>query len=755
MSLWTRDIWSWVETLIWSAEDVSLGPPRTLFPSSRNVKLSELAGDKGTGDAAGEEQDSSRRAIFGERGNRKNATEKDGSHMKGSWTTARDKRQQAGEDGVRQEGRHNRRNGDQDGEPRNTESRWGRDEQRQGDRTSWRDREQKKNQGWGNRETPAEKEPEWMDDPAPPAGDDDLRTMGMRMPKTQEDFQRWKDEMNGKKAPVEDFPEEHVPVKEALSAKPATTLKLEGINDKPFGGWGEVKSSPAGTLDGTTGTVKSAQGPTKVSRFANVFNQSQIREDPAPEMQAAPMRPNGSAEDAAGFQRLMGMLKDTTVSPAIQPEGPSSPPPARITSNGTKSQKSKSRFTDFFEGTPKSPERMQSPPEAGIRTNGSDVLRSRRSMVGESPQMFGARLPESYRGQQPLGVPMGRNPLSPEPMPPTLHNRDSQHQLPHQRSNDISNEQPPSRGTATPDLNIQNLLASRPAQRPEGQDKNSAFLLNLLTTKGGSRQQAQPNNGFGALWLDQPPNATEPYAPKPRAPPPPGLFEDQLLRNNGPDTVKHELPQQMPGMDMPQRRTSQRAPPGFYDEQGLFLQQQQQQAQAQAAQRRTFGEPPQQHQMQPGRRMSGHPNLPPLPMQNFQQYPPGPPQPPLDFIQSPGGGPPPVPPPGFNPQIPRHPPGIHNAQNIFQGPPMQPQQPQGREPPGFPSMPGSMPPGGMQSPPNAPPGFYGGPQGLPPNYMQMRSPGEPMPPNGGLNMRGGRGPFEGGFDLNGMNGPRR
>ena len=203
---------------------------------------------------------------------------------------------------------------------------------------------------------------------------------------------------------------------------------------------------------------------------------------------------------------------------------------------------------------------------------------------------------------------------------------------------------------------------------------------------------------------------------------------------------------------MPQRRTSQRAPPGFYDEQGLFMQQAQQ---VHGAQRRTYNEPPQ--QLPPGgRRMSGHPGLPQMQIPNHQQhYPPTvlqqPPPPPQDFMQSPGmqQGPP----PGFNPHMPRHPPGIHNIPNIFQPPQQPPMQSQqaGRETMSFGGLPGGQ--GGMQSPPIAPPGFYGGPQSLPPGFMQMRSPGEAMPVGAAPNMRGGR-PFDGGFDVGaGMGGP--
>jgi hypothetical protein len=371
------------------------------------------------------------------------------------------------------------------------------------------------------------------------------------------------------------------------------------------------------------------------------------------------------------------------------------------------------------------------------------MVQVHRGFVDEPSSMFGSKMPENQPSDQSIRGQIGGNQISPESMQPPNGNREQQQQAPqHQRMNDIFLDQPPSRGTASPDINIQNLIASQRAQRPQGQDKNSEFLLNLLQTKGSrpSPQQARQESNF-PIWLDQPPNMPEPHAPKPRAPPPPGLFEDQLLRNAPQEQLRQEMPQQMPGNEMPHRRTSQRAPPGFYDEQALFMQQQQQQ-QAAAQQRRAFAESQQQQQLPPGgRRMSGHPNLAQMQIPNQQHFPPGPPQPPPDFLQSPGAGPGPQgPPPGFHPQMPRHPPGLHNTPNIFQAPQQsQPQLPHGREPPGFGGM-QQPPPGQMQSPPGAPPGFFGG---MPPGYgMQMRSPTEGMPAGA---MRGGR-PFEGGYE---------
>ena len=722
--------------LMRTTEDISLGPPRTMFPSSRNVSKAPDFGDKvatSSGDAVpGDEQEAPRSRFFGgDRSNRKSMNDKEGRDNRESWTAARERRTLGGDDEHKQEGRYGRRDRDQDGERRNGygekhDSRWGERRQNGERQGGWREREREKKDRDLERGGHAEREPEWMEDPAPAGAEDDLRTMGM--PRNQEQFQKWKEAMSGKKSQIEETgTSQEEPMKsarEAAPAKPAPPLKLEGIVDKPFGGWSD--NAAGSTLDSAPTPAKSGPGKKKGSRFASMFSETQLREEaPLPEtslQKAANEVANGSAEDEAGFKRILQMLGGTGISQPGSAEIPSPPPPKTAT-NGAKQ---KSRFTGFFDQTPKSPERMQSPPEANFKHDNGSMLRgSSHGVIDEPASMFGGALPESRFGEQHVRNQGPSNPIPPEPMQPMNGNRDQQ--PPGGRANDIFIDHPPSRGAATPDINIQNLLASQRAQRSQqGQDKNSEFLLNLLQTKGSRppSQQARPESNF-PLWLDQPPNMPEPHAPKPRAPPPPGLFEDQFLRNVPPEPPRLEQQPLPPNEILPQRRSSQRAPPGFYDEQNLYLQQQQQQ---QAAQRRNFTEPPQHHQHQPGRRMSGHPNLPQQ-MQIPQQYSGGPPLP--EYLQSPAGGQ--GPPPGFNPQMPRHPPGFHNIPNIpniFQAP----QQQGGREPPGFASdnISGRMPGGGgggIQLPPNAPPGFFGGPQGIGPSEFmgQMRSPTEGIP----------------------------
>lgn len=744
-------------------EDITLGPPKTLFASSRTTsRLSDFA-DKPSAPLTeavlnDNEPDGARgsRSFGDKQANRKslNSGEADGRHNRESWTQARERRALASEDdraeGGERNGRYSRRDRDkdQDGERRNgfgdrQDTRWGRrDDRRQNDERQggWRERDkERRERDWDRGGGHAEKEPEWMDDPASKQEDDFSM---MSMPRNQEDFEKWKQAQHARnKKPAQELgvstPEPPIVERDVITANPAAPLKLEGVVDKPLGGWGEPKKAEHAP-EGVPTPAKAAPAKGKTSRFMPMFRKDEPREEPLlPEnVVQKPANEIGitAAEDKEGFQRILQMLGGTGISQGAAPVEPSSPPP-KTASNGARP---KSRFTGFFEQTPKSPESNHLPPgPPAFKPMESDMQQQQlgRGFTEEPGNIFGGRLPEVQPTEQPTRAQPPPNIASPEPMVASNGSRDQR--PPSGRMNDLFLDQPPSRGAMTPDINIQNLLATQRSQR-QGPDKNSEFLLNLLQTKGSSRppsQQARPDGNF-ALWLDQPQSAPapEPHAPKPRAPPLPGLYEEHLMRNIPTEMPRQEQPpSSMQSHDMTQRRTSQRAPPGFFDEQNLFLQQQQQQQHH----HRNFAEPPQQHAPPPGRRMSGHPNHPQM---QVPQQPPPPFPPQSDFIQSPGGHQQ-APPPGFNPHMPRHPPGFHNIPNIFQAPqPPQQQQPQ-REPLVY----GGM--GGMASP-NAPPGFFGGPQGLPPGFMQMRSPTDGITAAAAALRGGGRG-FDG-FDGTGQ-----
>ncbi|KXL44968.1 hypothetical protein M433DRAFT_134897 [Acidomyces richmondensis BFW] len=758
-------------------DDVTLGPPKMTFASSRNLsKLTDLS-DKpapplieGVQDEQQQQENQPRSRLFGEKpGNRKSTTDTDGKHNRENWMEARQRKHQTGEEekaeGVDRNSRFGRRDREQDGDRRNAfgdrpDVRWGpREERKQnGEKQGgWRERASQRERDW-DKGGQVDKVPEWVDD----LGSQDDDSGMLSQPKNQEEFEKWKRAQHARnkksveEQPVDPIPDEPSPLlKDAPKPKPpAMTLKLEG-----FGGLGDFKrtvnaSDPQSTSIGTTKSK---------SRFMSFLGPKEVEPREAPLASENAPTPTAhdsakdSAEDKEGFQRILQMLGGTGISRSGSVPEPTSPPPARQISNGTKPR---SRFTDFFDQSAKSPERLQSPPSNAqevLHGTGSDMLQRAPGMAAD-PNMFGPQLPMSRASEQPPRTHATLATTSTEPIIP-MDGLPGQQRPLSGRMNDVFLDQPPSRGAATPDINIQHLLASQRNQRQQqGQgDEQSQFLLNLM--RGGSSQppsqQAPRQESNFPLWLDPPPNMPETHVPKPRAPHPPGLFEDHLHRthHHDPQRQDSQQPHQMPvDMQLPLRRQSQRAAPSFFDEQNLFLQQhhqqqqQQQQHQHQQQQQRHhhrhFTEPPhQQPQTQQGmplnRRMNGHPNAG-LQMQIPPQQPPQ--FPPDAFIQSPTGQQ--GPPPGFNPHMPRHPPGIGgNAPNIFMPPQPQPphqtphlQQHSQRDapPPGFGLLGGGLsmmtqPPQHTSSQPNPPPGFYsssgGGPPGIPPpGFMHIRSP---------------------------------
>ncbi|UJO21093.1 hypothetical protein CLAFUW4_12647 [Fulvia fulva] len=699
-----------------NGEDVSLGPPRTMFPSSRNVpKLADVQGKAHDDSTPTDESESARSRFFSDRQlNRRSMNEKDAGAENNNardWANVRERRGQR-DGGSREE--------KDDGERRNgygnrQDPRWGgqRDDKQNGERRGgWREREARRDRDQDRHE----KEPEWMDEPVVKQE----KELGLGMARTQDEFQKWKESMS-KKSKGEPEREENVEAtripEPAPEPKPAVApLKLGAIDSSLFGSWENASSTPqsATTPSAGTGSIRAARAKGgKTSRFASMFKP--VEPEPAPAPPLPPPMPadestNGnsktSAEDHEGFNRVLAMLESAKISQPTPPAAaavpppppaaeqmPASPPPV-IKPAGANGTIKKSRFTDMF--SQKSPERLQSPQQGGVQ-------------LGDS--LFGSDGP--HRQQQEQAIPRTQeqaSTMSPAPNGIPFNALREQQPRPSSSRNQKDMFDPPSRGAASPDVNIQNLLAQR--QRPQLQSNDSQKLLNLLKKDtSGSRPQSQQalpmHGGIDQLQLQQwlasqqpSPMPQEPQAPKPRGPPqPPGHFEEQLMRN-----YQQEQPQQMYAQETV-RRSQQRAPPGFgvHDEHAIFLQQQQQQQQLRRQQQ--FSEPPppvpQQQIPGPGRRMSGHPNLPPMQIPQ-QQFPPD-----LHQLSSPTGAPPP---PGF---------GFPHNVNIFQG---AQQQQRGPPPPGFAG--------------NAPPGFYGAPQGMPPGFQQVRSPIDGMPPNMRFNQNG-------------------
>ena len=747
-------------------DDVSLGPPRTMFPSSSRVtKLSDFpdrSGGQLLNDAVpGDEPESARSRFFSERQlNRKNLTsDKEGKDARDSRNTLRERRGQGDNDEPKYEGkgRFGRHDAEQDSERRNGfgdrhDPRWSSNKEERrpnGDRVGgWREREYQRRERDGDRK-PMEKEPEWMDDSAVKKDQE----LGSGMARTQEEFQKWKDDMN-KRSKGQPESEEVVEMPEASTAASnanskstgITPLKLDGLDSNMVGNWGAGSTTNA--QNSSSAQNKATPGKTKVSRYASMFKPS-VDESPSAEEPSLQKAANGvaktSAEDQEGFNRVLQMLGSTKLGRAQTPGEPMSPPSAKTVGSNGSGNRPRSRFTDLFEQ--KSPERLQSPPQAGIRSGSHESKeRSHRNLAEDADNMFGGRLPERHSiDQQVPRTQKSEHAVSPEPTIPYNALREQQQRPPSGRMEQNMFDRP--QGGATPDINIQNLLAQQ-RQRQQATSNESQQLLNLLKKDSGGdhrppSQQAVPGNGAMTSgqfqrWLEsqQPSMPPEPHAPKPRMPQPPGLFEEQLMRNFPSEQARQDQTSvNAGGQDMPQRHSSQRVPPGYFDEQSIFIQQQQQ--------RRNFGDSSQQQQQQPmsqpARRGNAPPNLPPMQIPP-QQGPPFPPD--LNQFSSPGGQN--FPPPGFNPIMPRHPPGFTNMPNmsnmLSNPPPQQQQQQQLREPPppGFGGRPNAQNP--MSPTVNAPPGFFGGLQNPPPGFMsQIRSPTDGMPPPSAGAVRGNAG----------------
>ncbi|EME40435.1 hypothetical protein DOTSEDRAFT_74119 [Dothistroma septosporum NZE10] len=715
-----------------NGEDVSLGPPRTMFPSSRNVpKLHDVQGKSQEDLTPADEGDSTRSRFFSERQlNRRSMNEKEsGETNSRDWANVRDRRGQR-EGGSREE--------KDDGDRRNGygnrhDPRWGsqRDDKQNGERRGgWREREARRDRDQDRHD----KEPEWLDEPVVKQE----KELGLGMARTQDEFQKWKESMS-KKSKGEPDKEESVeptPAPEPTqAAKPRIApLKLEGFDAAMFGGWGNVSSStPQSATTPSAGAGKGTVGRGgKTSRFASMFKPTESEPAPAPPpLPAVEPTPhqvpaNGtsktSAEDHEGFNRVLAMLGSAKIGQPVPPatapaEMPASPPPT-IKPQGANVTMKKSRFTDMF--SQKSPERLQSPQQGGVQLGDSVFRNDGRPPTDEPRHDFNEGPPQRQQSEQQM--PRTQEPaagMSPAPNGIPFNALREQQPRPSSSRNPKDMYEPPSRGAASPSLDTLTLLAQQ--KRPQNHSNDSQMLLSLLkTTSRPQSQQALPNNGgidqgqlHHLLEMHQrssvPPQ--EPHAPKPRVPQqPPGLFEEQLMRNYAQEQPQQQ--QQLYGMPEAARRSQQRAPPGFnvHDEHLIHLQQQQQHQ----LRRQQYSEPPQPPAQLPGpgRRMSGHPSLPPMQIPS-QQFPPD-----LHHLTSPGGAPPP---PGFGPQMPRQPPGFPHNMTIFPG---GHQEQRGPPPPGF---------AGMQSPlGNAPPpGFYGAPQGLPPGFQQaqqIRLPIDGMPP---------------------------
>lgn len=727
-----------------SGDTVVLGPPKTSFASSRSIN--RLA-DSGEGitlqSIADEDRDleslSARTKYFRERDEQ--SAKAGFGKEKDSWITSKGNKTYEARTGYGDKERNNGRNnrdrqaeGEDEAGRRNGygykhDQRWSRDGDKPsargpGQERSWRERDRDRRYDRDNeRSAPQEKEPEWMDEPL---------EVEEEQAHTVAEFEKWKQRMKAGNSsqPVEkenietEMGQKSPPPKSAVSLMPET-----GFGSTSFGTWGDQRQETALPIQPEAVPAKqTASAGKKSSRFASMFAP---KEEPRPQFEA-PTSPlplsaaaNGSVEDREGFNRMLQMLRGTTMGPSgSSAEAASSPGaqgPSILNLFGASGSESKE------------PAQSQTPQNTGLQA------------------LFGR--PSTGHG--------GRNPSQPEsaispqpPARPTPNRNESesrQQSRPQEMQSIFLDQGGPPRNVSTPEAqSIQSLLAGQRTTKTPALNKDSEFLLNLIQTKNASRPPSQaarpPEQDNFQLFLDQPPKPqAHGQGPQQRGPPPPpGFFPDQIYsRERGPGQE---------GMPEDRQNMPPRPPPGFFDDPMMHL-------------------PP------PSKQQLFSPNEPQSPQQRRQPGaggpPPGfPPQHHPDHQIPPFYRPGPGPngssndrlpqsqaPPGFPPNL-RHP-SYTNMPNIFPQQPNQPHNPHhGPMPPNPNTLP--LPPGAMRGPPGlsspldgpqsappngqgpfngmqAPPGFFGGPShvpGVPPGF------GGQMPP-GMQGMGGIRSPIDG------------
>ncbi|KAE8865394.1 hypothetical protein PTNB73_06282 [Pyrenophora teres f. teres] len=470
-------------------EETVLGPPKLAFLSARTPAKAtgdakERTGFTSTdGDNAGDrfpkndrwtrdpQPDRTRDKGYA---NGRRAPREEGE----GWTNVKG-RKSLGQEDFERFGRNGDRNRDKhegdaeaDAPPRRNnrdrnEPRWGRrDETKEeapktGVQGGWRerDRERERDNGreWTRGGTRGEEDPEWMD--AKVVEKKEIK------PRTQEDFQRWKEQMRAKDTPTGENNDQRDSIGDmptAVAAAPMLTAPLHTpVGTEPtqgilFGNWGRDKAAELPPTE----TISAKPKPDKKSRFMNMF--AKPDESPAPGQHQMPV-PSSPAPvmeanaDKEGFQRILQMLGQVSTggSPAPPPQT-SMPPPMNGMRHGG------GIALDFHhDSPPPEPQHGRPPPRTLEQQSMLD------NILGPRP---GA--PESRPSQQSrFAASMSPENVMPEqfriPRPDSSHPEDH---FPHQP--------PPRNTTQAQDANLAALLNSRAqeTQRDQATKQRERFM---------------------------------------------------------------------------------------------------------------------------------------------------------------------------------------------------------------------------------------------------------------------------------------
>lgn len=609
-----------------------------------------------------------------------------------------------------------------------------------GGQGGWRDRERDKDQGrWERGGNKAEEAPEWMDAPV---------SKEKKQAHTQEEFQRWKEQMRAKETPTVEKDEPKVdtptPVETSVPTAVSTDPPLKamfaplGLEQPPgpmFGNWSKDKNADA--TANATESLAAKPKPQKKSRFQTMFEKPEESTNPgasmAPAAASTPANPlqslfaaaaspptgnGGEDADKEGFQRILQMLGGTNIGGA---PGAQVAPSAPVNGN-----RQGGVMLDLQQSPPEDRQEDRPQRQSGSRTLEQqsmleNILAPRPGPPENRPSQSRFMSPDNALTEQ-FGLPRPESNRSVEDFPP---------------------QQPPPRNTSAQDAHLHAILNSRAREEtnrdPSQKQREREFLLNLMQQPRATPPQLQnaqrpaPENQ-NMPFFDQGPPRQQAQA-KGRGIPPPGFMEDPRFINE--DMIRREQQFREASLrdlnrqhEEAMRSKNGRATMGYptHDDPAL----------AGLQRRNTAGEIPRQltnmgipSQPVPDLPMFGgrNPNMPPTPHERPNI----------------------APPPGFGaPAAMRQPPGLPGP-NGPQMPYSAGNTPLGH-PPGFGPPPGGMRggmfpggPGQGQMPPQGPPQGYFPPPGYGPP-MGMRGGEDPrmmMPGRPDFDQFGGPGPRQG------------
>ncbi|CAN9083905.1 unnamed protein product [Alternaria alternata] len=350
-------------------------------------------------------------------------------------------------------------------------------------------------------------------------------------PRTQEDFQRWKEQMRAKDTPAGEKDESReVPAETStaisITAPPMLTAPLhtpsgaEPTQGILFGNWGRDKSADIPPVE----TISAKPKPDKKSRFMTMFakpeEQAASGQAPAP-TPASPAPAMEANADKEGFQRILQMLGQVSTGPSPGPQPPTTmpTPPNGMRHGGGIS-------LDFHQQSPPPDPQHGRPPPRTLEQQSilENILAPR------------AGPPESRPPQQSRFSSMSpENAMSDQFRPPRPDSSHPDDHFPHQ---------PPPQRNGPQDANLAALLNSRAreeSQRDQAtKQRERDFLLNLMQQPSrGTPPQVQGHNlprptqeGHNMPFFDQQrqqPQIPAQHQPKGRGVLPPGFMEDPRM----------------------------------------------------------------------------------------------------------------------------------------------------------------------------------------------------------------------------------